>query len=296
MPIQAVTMLPLETSGRKMRRREFIAGIGAAAMPIAAGAQERVRRIGIFMHTTSDEPEAQARMAAFLQGLQEAGWAVGRNIRIESRWSANDPALLRKYATELVGLNPDVILAGVGPTVDALRQVSRNVPIIFAQSVDPVGSGNVASLARPGGNATGFLQIEYNLSGKWPELLKELAPSVKRMAVLRDGEAAGIGQWAAMQAMSSSLGVELSPIALGNAAEIEPAISTFARDLNGGLIVAVERRFANHSALIISLATRHQLPAVYPYRFFVAPGWPYLVWTRPAWAISTCGRLRRPHS
>ena len=190
---------------------------GHSSWPLAVRAQqsERVRRIGVLMHTTSDEPEAQARMAAFLQGLQEAGWAVGRNIRIDSRWSGSDPALLRKYAMELVALNLDVVLAGVGPTLAALQQVSRTVPIVFAQSVDPVGAGYVASLARPGGNATGFLQMEYGLSGKWPELLKEVAPRATRVGVLREAGSAGIGQWAVIQAMSAPLGIELTSDRVG---------------------------------------------------------------------------------
>ena len=262
-----------------MKRRNFITGLGGAALtwPLAARAQqpERMRRVGVLMHTTSDETEAQARVAAFLQGLHEAGWAVGRNVRIDTRWSGGDSARMRRDATELVGLNPDVILAGVGPTTAVLQQVSRAVPIVFAQGVDPVGSGNVASLARPGGNATGFLQFEYSLSGKWPELLKEIAPRVTRVGVLRDADVAGgaaaIGQWAVIQA-TSPLGVELSPIVLGSAGESERAISAFARDPNGGLIVAVSARSQIQRELIVTLAARHQLPAVYPYRFFVASG------------------------
>ncbi len=171
------------------------------------------------MGATADDPEAQARLAAFLQGLQEAGWAVGRNVRIDTRWSGSDLARVRKDAAELVALGPDVILAGVGATVPALQQASRTVSIVFAQVLDPVGAGVVASLARPGGNATGFTQFEYSLSGKWLELLKEIAPRVTRVAVLRESGAAGIGQWAVIQAVASSLGVEVSPIDLRDAAE-----------------------------------------------------------------------------
>jgi putative ABC transport system substrate-binding protein len=261
-----------------MKRRQFIALLGGAAIaaPFVARAQERVRRVGVLMHTTSDEPDAQARVAAFLQGLQEAGWAVGRNVRIDIRWSGGDSTRLRRDATELVALNLDVIMAGVGPTTAMLQQVSRAVPIVFSQGVDPVGSGNVTSLARPGGNATGFLQFEYSLSGKWPELLKEVAPHVTRVGVVRDsdvaGNAAAIGQWAVIQALSSPLGFELSPIAFGSADEIERAISAFARDPNGGLIVAVSARAQIHRDLVVTLAARHKLPAIYPYRFFVASG------------------------
>jgi putative ABC transport system substrate-binding protein len=257
-----------------MRRREFIAGLGAAAFPLAARAQqgERMRRIGVLMHTTSDEPEAQARLAAFLQRLQEAGWGVGRNVRIDARWSGSDIARLRKDAADLIGLNPDLILAGVGPTVEALLAAGRNVPIVFAQQVDPVGTGVVASLARPGGNVTGFLQIEYGLTAKWPELLKEIAPRVARVGILREPGAAGIGQWAVMQVVASSLGMELSPIQLGNASEIEHNITAFAQGANGGLIAALSTRSQIHRELIIAMAARHQLPVVYPYRFFVTAG------------------------
>jgi putative tryptophan/tyrosine transport system substrate-binding protein len=261
-----------------MTRRRFLALVGGAAAlpfsPRAAGAQQagRVRRIGVLMHTTSDQPEAQARLAAFLQALQEAGWAVGRNMQIDARWTGSDIGRLRRDAAELVGLNPDLILAGVGPTTEALRQASRTVPIVFAQAVDPVGSGNVASLARPGGNATGFLQIEYSLSGKWTELLKEVAPRVMRVGVLRETGSAGIGQWAVIQAASSAHGVELSPISVNSAGEIERGISAFARDSNGGLIAVVSAGSQIHRELIATLAARHQLPVVYPYRFFVAGG------------------------
>ena len=215
--------------------------VRTAAWPVVAQGQqqERTRRIGVLMNATADNSEAQARLAAFLQGLQEAGWAVGRNVQIDLRWSASDAARVRNDAAELVALGPDVILAGVGGTTAPLRQATRTVPVVFAQGVDPVGSGVVASLARPGGNATGFTQFEYSLSGKWLELLKELAPRVTRVAVLRESGAAGIGQWAIIQAVASSLGVELSPIDLQVAGEIERAVATFAIEPNGGLIVAV---------------------------------------------------------
>jgi putative ABC transport system substrate-binding protein len=259
-----------------MRRREFITLLGgaAAAWPFAALAQsERVRRVGVLMHTTPDEPEAQVRLAAFLQGLQEAGWSVGRNLRIDTRWAGgNDVARLRKDAAELVALGPDVVLAGVGPSTPALQQTSRTVPIVFAQSVDPVGNGYVESLARPGGNTTGFTQFEYGLSAKWLELLKEAAPAVTRVGVLRESGGAGIGQWAVIQAAAASLGVEVSPITLRDAGGIEAAFTAFARGPNGGLVVAVSATSQIHRELIVTLAARHRLPAVYPYRFFVAHG------------------------
>jgi putative ABC transport system substrate-binding protein len=259
-----------------MRRRDFIAGVtaaGAWSYSVRAQQPERVRHIGVLMHTVPDEPESQARLAAFLQGLQESGWSVGRNVRIDTRWSGgNDVARLRREAAELVALGADVVLAGVGPTPAALQQASRTVPIVFAQSVDPVGKGYVESLARPGGNTTGFTQFEYGLSAKWLELLKEAAPTVTRVGVLRESGSAGIGQWAILQAAASSLGVELTPIALRDAGGIERAVTAFAREPNGGLVVAVSAMSQIHRELIVTLAARHRLPAVYPYRFFVTHG------------------------
>ncbi len=258
-----------------MRRRAFITLLGAAAAwPLAARAQqsEQVRRIGVLMHTGADEPEAQARLAAFMQGLQELGWAVGRNMRIDYRWSVGDTARLYKDAAELVALRPEVILAGVGGTTSALLPASRTVPIVYAQGIDPVGNGYADSLARPGGNATGFIQFEYGLAGKWMELLKEITPGVTRVAVLREPGAAAIGQWAIIQAVAQSLGVELKPIWLPNASEIERTISAFAGSPNGGLIVAVSAAALVHRELIVTLAARHRLPAVYAYRVFVTSG------------------------
>ena len=258
-----------------MKRREFITLLGgAAAWPLAARAQqpERMRKIGVLMHATSDEPESQARIVAFAQGLQEAGWSVGRNVRIETRWSTGDASRLRKDAAELVAVNPDVVLAGVGATIPALLEASRTMPIVFAQGLDPVGAGFVESLARPGGNATGFTQFEYSLSGKWLEVLKEVAPGVTRVGVLREAGPAGIGQWAIIQAVAQSLGVELSPINLRDASEIERAVTAFARAPSGGLIVVVSASSQFHRELIVSLAARHQLPVVYPYQFFVTGG------------------------
>jgi putative ABC transport system substrate-binding protein len=257
-----------------MRRRDFITGLaGMTALPFAVRAQsERVRRVGVLMHTASNEPESQARLAAFAQGMQEAGWAVGRNLRIETRWSVGDVMRLRKDAAELVALGPDVILAGVGGTTPVLAEVTRTMPIVFAQGLDPVGAGSIESLSRPGGNITGFLQFEYSLAGKWLELLKEIAPQVTRVGVLREVGAGGIGQWAVIGAFAPSFGVELRAIGLRDPGEIERAIAAFAREPHGGLIVAVSALSALHSGLITTLAARHRLPVVYPYRFFVTGG------------------------
>jgi putative tryptophan/tyrosine transport system substrate-binding protein len=256
-------------------RREFITLLGgAAAWPLAARAQqaERMRRIGVLMHTAADEPESQARLAAFMQGLQELGWAAGRNLRIEYRWSVGDAARLYKDAAELVALAPEVILGGVGATAAALQRASRTVPVVMAQGIDPVGNGYVESLARPGGNITGFIQFEYGLAGKWAELLKEVEPGITRVGVLREPGAAAVGQWAMIQAVAQSFGAELKPIDLRDASEIESAVTAFARSPNGGLIVAVSAAALTHRELIIRLAAQHRLPAVYAYRVFVTSG------------------------
>jgi putative ABC transport system substrate-binding protein len=259
-----------------MRRRELITLLsGAAVWPIAARAQqrERMRRIGVLMSFAADDPESQARLTAFAQGLQESGWSDGRNVRIDYRWSAGVSDRYRTFAAELVALRPDVILASGGASVAALQQVSRTVPIVFAQVTDPVGAGYVASLARPGGNATGFTQFEFGISGKWLELLKQIAPRVTRAAVIRDPTvAAGIGQLAAIQSVAPSFGVELSAVGVSDAGEIERAITAFARDSNSGLIVVTGVSTATHRDLIVALAARHRLPAVYPYRFYVTSG------------------------
>jgi ABC-type uncharacterized transport system substrate-binding protein len=261
-----------------VKRRDFIALLGgaAAAWPLAARAQqsERIRRIGVLMHTAADEPESQARLAAFMQGLQELGWAVGRNMRIDYRWSVGDVARLRKDAAELVALGPEVILAGVGATTQALQQASRTVPIVMAQALDPVGNSYVDSLARPGGNITGFIQFEYAFAGKWAELLKEVAPGVARVGVVREpGQAlASIAQWTMIQAVGQSFGAELKPIDLRDAGELERAVTSFALSPNGGLIVTVSAAALTHRDLIITLAARHRLPTVYAYRVFVTHG------------------------
>jgi putative tryptophan/tyrosine transport system substrate-binding protein len=259
-----------------MKRREFITLLGgAAAWPLGAHAQqaERTRRIGVLMHLAADDPEAQARIGAFLQGLQEWGWAVGRNVRIEYRWAAGDAERIRKYAAELVALAPDVILATGGAVVGPLLEATSTVPIVFAQTPDPVGAGFVTTLARPGSNATGFTIFEYGISGKWVELLKEIAPRVTRVAVLRDPAiSAGTGQLGAIQSVAPSFGVELSPVNMRDASEIERAVTAFAQSLNGGLIVTGSALAAVHRDLIIALAARHRLPAVYTGRFYVTGG------------------------
>jgi ABC-type uncharacterized transport system substrate-binding protein len=260
----------------EMKRREFITLLGAAAAagPLTARAQqsERMRRIGVLMTTAADDAEGQARIAAFLQGLQQWGWTVGGNVRIDIRFGA-DNAATRKHASDLATLAPDVILANSSAAVGSLLQATRTVPIVFAIVADPVGAGFVDSLARPGGNATGFTPFEYGVSGKWLELLKQVAPGVTRVAVIRDPTtAAGLGQFGALQAVAPSLGVEVSPINLRDAGEIEPAIAAFVRSSNDGLIVTGSPLALGHRDLIVALAARHKLPAVYPARFFVAAG------------------------
>jgi putative ABC transport system substrate-binding protein len=232
-----------------------------------------MRRIGVLMGVASDEPESQARIAAFLQGLRELGWIDGRNVRIDTRWSAGDAARLRRDAAELVALGSEVILAGPGQTITILLEASRTVPIVFAQGLDPVGASFVESLARPGGNATGFIAFEWSVSGKWLELLKEIAPGVTRVVVLRDSElGSGASQFAVIQAVAPSLRVEVNPVNVGGAAEIESAVAAFARAPNGGLIATGGGRIRFHRDLIVKLAARHKLPAVYYDRVFVDSG------------------------
>jgi len=260
-----------------MRRREFITLLGgaAAAWPLAARAQqgERMRRIGVLMPIAAANPQAPVRIAAFLQGLAQFGWTDGRNVRIEYRWGAGDAERIRKYAAELVALAPDVILAWGASTMGPLQQATRNVPIVFAVIVDPVGAGFADSLARPGGNATGFLSFEYGMGGKWLELLKEIAPRVTRAAVLRDpGNPVAGGLLGAIQAVAPSFGVEVSPIGVRDAPEIERAVAAFARSSKGGLIVFGGPLAQLHLELIITLADRHRLPAVYFDRHLVAAG------------------------
>jgi putative ABC transport system substrate-binding protein len=260
-----------------VKRREFITLLGgaAAAWPLAALAQqgERLRRIGVLMNQAADDPEGQARLIAFVQALQQFGWTDGRNVRIDTRWAAGDADRIRQYAAEFAAPAPDVILAtgsfGVGP----LLQATRAVPIVFVIVPDPVGAGFVDNLARPGGNATGFLQFEYALSGKWLELLKQVAPSVTRAAVIRDPAiTAGIGQFGVIQSVAQSLGVEVSPVNVRDPGEIERAVAAFARTPNVGLIVTGSALATVHRRLIINLAARHKLPAAYVSRYFVTDG------------------------
>jgi len=252
----------------------MLLGGAAAAWPLAARAQERVRRIGMILPAASDDPEFQSWVEAFLQGLAQLGWTIGHNVRIDTRWATANATEIRRHATELVALAPDVILAHGGSTVGPLLQVTRTVPIVFPVAGDPVGAGFVDSLARPGGNVTGFTQFEYSLSGKWLQLLKELTPSVTSVAVLRDlgVGSAGIGQWAVIQAMSEQIGVELTPISIRDVNEMERGIAAFARGSNGGLIVSFSSSATIHRQAIIASAARHRLPAIYPFRYFAAAG------------------------
>jgi len=260
-----------------VNRRSFIALIGgaAAAWPLSAHAQQTgaMRRIGVLMNLAEDDLEGQARVTALLQALQEGGWAVGRNAQIDTRWGMGDAERIRENVTEMVTLAPDVIVATTFPLVAALQQATREVPIVFAGVIDPVGAGLVESLARPGGNTTGFSGFEYGTSVKWLELLKQIAPSMTRIAVLRDSlTTVGIGQLAAIQGVAPSLGVELTPLVVRDAGEIYPAITAFARDSNRGLIITIGTLAQAHRDLIITLAGQHRLFAIYPYRSFVASG------------------------
>jgi putative ABC transport system substrate-binding protein len=258
-----------------MRRREFITLLGSAATwPLAARAQqpERMRRIGVLIPFAANDPEAQARNLVFEQSLQQLGWTVGRDLQIDYRSSEGDAAAARRYAAELVALAPDVIMTAGSLTIGPALQATRTIPIVFVNVADPVGAGFVQSLARPGGNATGFTNFEYTTTGKWMELLKQIAPHVTRVAVLRDPtSAAGIGQFTAIQSVAHSLGVELTPFNARDVGEIEPGIAAFARSGNGGLIVTAGGT-GYHRDLIIGLASRHKLPAVYPFRYDAKDG------------------------
>ena len=259
----------------QLGRREFISLLGGAAAWPARGQQgERGRRVGVLVAATADDPDAQGRIAALVEALGQLGWTDGRNVRIDVRWATTNADDLRRHAVELAALTPDVIVAATGTaTVAPLLQATRTVPIVFAVVIDPVGAGFVASLARPGGNAAGFTIFEYGLSGKWLELLKQVAPGTTRVAVLRDPSiASGIGQFAAIQAVAPSLGVELSPVDVRDAPEIERAVTAFARFSNAGLIVTPNALASRYRALIIKLAAQHRLPAVYAWRYFAADG------------------------
>jgi ABC-type uncharacterized transport system substrate-binding protein len=257
-----------------MIRREFISLLGSAAVawPLVARAQDNVRRVGVLMNLPADDPEAQAYMTAFQEGLQELGWFVGRNLRIDHRWALSNTEAFQKSAAELVALAPEVVLAA-GAAVLAIQRASGNIPIVFSQSIDPVGAGFVANLARPGGNVTGFMSFEYSLSAKWLQLLKDVAPGVTRVGVLRDiGNPAGYGQWAAIQGAAEILGVEVTPLAVNDTSAIERGVAQFASARNGGIIVPVGSRAATYRQVIIATVARHQLPTVYPYGHMTRSG------------------------
>ena len=259
-----------------VRRRDFIKVIGTAvAWPLAAHAQqpEQVRRIGVLMSDPAEDPEGQARLTAFVQGLQQLGWTDGRDVRIDIRWGGADPDRYRRYAAELVSLAPDVILATTTPVVAALQQATRTVPIVFAAVIDPVGAGFVASLAQPGGNTTGFALYEYGISGKWLALLKEIAPNVTRAAVVRDpSTASGIGQLGAIQAVAPSLGIELTPFDVRDESELKRVVAMFAGKPNGGVIVTASPTARVNRQQVIALVAQHRLPTVYPFRYFATDG------------------------
>ena len=258
-----------------MRRREFIVLVGsAAAWPLVARAEnDKMRHVGVLFNLSADDEEAQHYLAAFAQELQRLGWTIERNVQINYRWGAGDAEKYRKYATELAGLSPDVLVASNTSTVRALQRAARTVPIVFASAVDPVGGGLVASLARPGGNITGFSAFEFGLSGKWLELLREMAPGVSRVAVLRDPTTTGgSGQFGALRAAAPASGMDVVPVDIHDPAEIERSLAAFARKPNGGMIV-VSGALANvHRNVIVKLAAAKRLPAVYPFRLFAAAG------------------------
>jgi putative tryptophan/tyrosine transport system substrate-binding protein len=268
---------PVLNLGAAMRRRDFFKAIGAlaTAWPLASRARQndQIRRIGVLMNFPSDDEEGQARLRAFVQALQKLGWTEGGNVRIDTRWAADDADRYRQYSEELVTLTPDVILASASPSVAALQRITLTVPIVFASVIDPIGAGFVSTMARPGGNTTGFTVYEYSISGKWLELLKEIAPDLARVAVLRDPSiAAGIGQFAAIQSAASSLRTELSAIDTRDAEGIERALAVFAQEPNGGVIITGSSSAITHRALIISLMMRYRLPNLYPFRYYPANG------------------------
>jgi putative ABC transport system substrate-binding protein len=258
-----------------MRRRQFIAGLGSVvAWPVVAGAQptERVQRIGMLLPAVADDARFQTFVVALQQALALLGWTIGRNVRIEIRWATSNAGDIRRHAAELAALAPEVILAHGASTVARLLQETRTVPVVFAVATDPVGAGLVDSLARPGGNVTGFMNFEYSISGKWLELLKQIAPNVRRAAVLRDPQGSGAIEYGVIQAAAQSLKVEVSPVNTSDASEIERAVAAFARAPNGGLIVTTNATTTVHRDLIITLAAQHKLPKVYFDRFFAAAG------------------------
>jgi putative tryptophan/tyrosine transport system substrate-binding protein len=259
-----------------MRRRDFVTLISgaAASWPFGTSAQtpEHVRRIGVLMNLAADDPELPVRIAAFQSGLQKLGWVEGPNLQIDYRWGAGDVSLFQRYAAELVALAPDVIVATASPAVTALQQTTHTVPIVFVNVIDPVGAGFVVSLAKPGGNTTGFTLFEYSMSGKWLEMLKQIAPRTTRVGVIRDHFTTGIGQYAVLQAIAPSFGVELRPIDPQDASEIERAIAALAGEPNGSLIVTLSTQSTIHRDLIVAEANRHRLTTIYGARYFVAAG------------------------
>ena len=260
-----------------MRRRDFVKGIAvtAVAWPLAARAQQpsAVRRVGVLMNLLSNDPEGQVRLTTFTQALSKLGWTESRNLHTDIRWAAGDPNLYRHYAEELVALNPEVILASASPSVIALQRITSSVPIVFTNVIDPVGAGFISTLARPGGNTTGFTNFEYSISGKWLDLLREFAPNIKRVAVFRDPTTPdGIGQFAAIQSTASSSGMELSAFDLRDASAIERALAAFSREPNGGVIITGSGGAIKYRELIVSLMTQYRLPNVYPFRYFTAIG------------------------
>jgi putative tryptophan/tyrosine transport system substrate-binding protein len=259
-----------------IRRREFITLIGgaAAAWSVAARAQQvqRMRRIGVLMNLAADDPVSIARAKAFVEGLQALGWTDGRNVHLDYRWAEGKPDLFQRYASELVALAPEVILTSGGAGIPPVLQATRTIPVVFVIAPDPVGNGFVASLSRPGGNATGFMNFEYNLAAKWVELLKEVAPNVTRVGVLRDASVHGIGQFAVIQSVATSLQVDVMPIHVQDAVQIERDVQALAQSPNGGLVLTAAPAAPGHRDLIIALAARHKLPAVYVERLFVAAG------------------------
>jgi len=260
-----------------MRRREFISLVGTAvaAWPVVARAQqpEQMRRIGVLMNIAENDPQSAPRVSALVRGLEELGWSLGKNMRIDYRWAAGDSNLYRKYAPELVALAPHVIVVVGGTAVSELQRATRTIPIVFVGTTDPVNRGLIASMARPGGNTTGFIEYEFGISGKWLELLKQIAPSVSRVMVIRDpSESSGIGQLTAIQTLAPSLGVEVTPVDARDGKEIERAVTQFTRRSNAGLIVTLSGAAIGNRKLIIALASQYRLPAVYPHRYFVTDG------------------------
>jgi len=259
-----------------VRRREFITLVGGAAAgwPLAARAQQPsiTQRIGVLINLAADDPESAARITVFAQGLEEFGWTVGRNVRIDYRWAGGDTRRFQKYAEELVALAPNILVATATPGVLALQEATNTVPIVFVGVTDPVGAGLVNSLAHPGGNTTGFTPFEFGIGVKWLELLKQITPDLTRVAIIREAAGAGLGQFAAIQAVAPSLGVAITPIDARDPTEIERALKMFAHTSNGGVIVTSSPLTGVHRDLIIALAAQYRLPAVYPFRYHAAAG------------------------